>query len=367
MKILITSVYILLAMTVTAQSGFPWQNPIMIARSNDGTNFITPVIFQDSSGVPCVIRWKGDTLVCVFQWFRQPMNTITWDRVAVKFSYDNGNVWTQPVPIVMNNLPTGFQRPFDPTVVVTDDKRIRIFYSSGKIPAGSDSVINTYSGISTDGINYAYEQDPRFDHPTKRLIDPAVVVFNGVWNYLSPVGAPQEGAYHCTSTNGLIFTPQANYPSDNLHNWTGNFVVANTNELRFYGSGEKIWYTTSTDANTWNGYVNTNLQGGDPGIVKLSTGSYIIIYVGQPYPLVTPTVVQTKVFPNPATTFLKIITANTAKISYKIYSSSGQLALSGGVFNNDKINVMSLSEGAYSIRIQQNSSVETYGFVIARK
>lgn len=62
----------------------PWENPLRIAWSNDGLNFTNDAIFQDSSGVPCVVKWKGDTLACVFQWFRQPRNSATWDRIAVK-------------------------------------------------------------------------------------------------------------------------------------------------------------------------------------------------------------------------------------------------------------------------------------------
>src|SRR5678816_3371775 len=97
----------------TAQSNFPWERPLKIARSTDGTNFTSVAIYQDSSGVPSLIRWKGDTLVCVFQWFRKPMKSITWDRVAVKFSFNAGATWTAPVPIVVNGLPAGYQRPFD--------------------------------------------------------------------------------------------------------------------------------------------------------------------------------------------------------------------------------------------------------------
>ncbi|MEK9137377.1 MAG: hypothetical protein AAB393_09655, partial [Bacteroidota bacterium] len=81
---------------VFAQGG-PWNNPLKIA-SSDGRIFTPPTTFQDSSGVPSAIRWKGDTLICAFQWFRQPVGSPTWDRVAVKFSYDAGVHWTDPTP-----------------------------------------------------------------------------------------------------------------------------------------------------------------------------------------------------------------------------------------------------------------------------
>jgi len=268
---------------VVAQIG-PWNSPLKIASSGDGRTFSVPTTFQDSSGVPSAVGWKGDTLLCAFQWFRQPTGSSTWDRVAVKFSYDGGLNWTNPSPIVIDAFPANFQRPFDPTLVVTAGDSIRLYFSSSNgIQPGLDSAVNTYSAIGIDGIHYRFEPGPRVDHPTRRVIDPAVVWFNGMWHYCSPIGAPQEGAYHYTSADGLMFSPNANFPSDNTHNWTGNYLIQNGSELRFYGSGPQLWYNTSPDGFTWNGYVNTNVQGGDPTVVKVSSANYLIVFVGQPY------------------------------------------------------------------------------------
>ena len=265
----------------TEQIG-PWNNPLKIALSDDGINFTNESIFQDSAGVPCVIRWKGDTLACVFQWFRQPVNSPTWDKVAVKFSYNNGSTWSQPKPLVFTNMPANYQRPFDPTLVVLDDKTLHIYFSSsdGMPKPGMDSSINTYSAVSSDGINFEFEPGARFDNQSKKVIDPAVAFFNDEWHYISPAGAPQEGAYHATSGNGLDFTEKAKISSDNFHNWTGNFLVENDLELRFYGSGPNIWFSKSDNGYDWSSYTETNVKGGDPGIVKLGDNKYMMIYVG---------------------------------------------------------------------------------------
>ena len=90
-----------------SQNNGPWNNPLNMAWSADGTNFTASSVFQDSSGVPCVARWKGDTLICAFQWFRQPMNSPSWDRVAVKFSYDAGTTWEEPIPIIISGFDIG--------------------------------------------------------------------------------------------------------------------------------------------------------------------------------------------------------------------------------------------------------------------
>ena len=115
----------------------PWERPLMQAWSADGVTFSAPSIFQDSSGVPSVIRWKPDTLICAFQWFRQPMGSPSWDRVAVKFSYDDGQSWTTPEPILVNSLPLGYQRPFDPTLVKLGGDSLRIYFSSSATPPGT--------------------------------------------------------------------------------------------------------------------------------------------------------------------------------------------------------------------------------------
>jgi hypothetical protein len=280
----VIAVFALCSTATIAQNG-PWNNPLMMGWSADGRFFNSSTIFQDSSGVPSAIRWKGDTLICAFQWFRQPMGSLSWDRVAVKYSYDAGLHWTAPTPIVIAAFPAGFQRPFDPTLVAIPGDSIRLYFSSSRgMPQGLDSTVNTYSAVSADGIHYTFESAPRIDHPTRRVIDPAVIFFNGTWHYASPVGAPQEGAYHYTSPNGLSFFPQTNYPSDNNHNWTGNYLVDGNSALRFYGSGPQIWYNNSPDGFTWSGYLNTNVQGGDPTVVKLSGSNYLMLFVGKPYP-----------------------------------------------------------------------------------
>jgi hypothetical protein len=270
---------------LSAQDNGPWNSPLRIAWSTDGRTFAPSVIFQDSSGVPSVIRWRGDTLVCAFQWFREPRTAPTWDRVAVKFSTDAGLTWSEPTPIVVNGLPQNYQRPFDPTLTVVDG-RLRIYFSSsdGMPVGGLTAIVNTYSAISDDGITYAFEEGARYDVADRPVIDPAVVSFNGAWHYSAPRGAPQEGAHHATSIDGLTFTPAPPYPSDMQHNWTGNFTRVNDSWLRFYGSGPQVWFAESTDAETWGPYQNTNINGGDPSVFALAPNRWLMIYVGPRYP-----------------------------------------------------------------------------------
>jgi len=343
--------------------GFPWERPLKMAWSTDGITFNTPVIFQDSSGVPSVVKWKGDTLVCAFQWFRAPMGSLTWDKVAVKFSYDNGISWTQPVPIVMN-IPPGYQRPFDPTLVVLNSDSLRIYFSSsdGMPMGGLDSTVNTYSAVSADGINYTFESGARVDEISNRVIDPAVIYFNNGVHYLSPIGSPQQGAYHYISPDGINFTKVQDIPSDAQHNWTGNYMLNDSSELRFYGSGQTIWYKSTPNGGTWTAYSNTNLQGGDPAVVRTDVNAYLAIYVGNPNPTgvedIESAASEIQIFPNPFSSgFMIHLKCDPGeKISIRVLDLQGRAIYSIEEINSDTqaerwINMESVSPGIYFLEV----------------
>ncbi len=282
MKRLTCSVLLLISTNLFAQGEPPWRRPLKMCSGNDGQNFTDIRTFQDSAGVPCILRLQSGVLISAFQWFRQPIGSVTWDRVAVKFSSDNGSTWTVPQPIIVNGLPGNFQRPFDPTLAISDDGRVRIYFSSG-LNMVPDSSVNTYSAVSDDGITYTMDAGFRFSMPDKPVIDPAVIKFRGLWHLVNPV-TMGTGAYHNISGDGLNFTRVQDIVSDMAHSWIGNFMIKDTNELRFYGSGGSIWYSSSPNGGQWSAFINTNIQGGDPAVLKLTDTSYLMIYTGQPYP-----------------------------------------------------------------------------------
>lgn len=352
---------------LVAQGSPPWENPLLVATSTDGRIFSPPAMFQDSSGVPSVIRWRGDTLICAFQWFRQPMGSPSWDRVAVKFSYDAGQSWTDPVPIVVNGLPQGYQRPFDPTLVaIPGGDSLRIFFSSSAgLPMGLDSTVNTYSAVGTDGVHYTFEPGARYDHPTNQVIDPAVALFNGTWHYTAPAGAPQDGAYHCTASNGLNFSYVGQIASDAFHNWTGNLMLENPTEMRFYGSGSMIWYRGTGDGTVWQPYQTTNVMGGDPSVLKIASGSYLMVYVGSPG-FVGHDVAQSLswgVYPNPASDFLYIRGPAKEGLHCRLYSATGVCLKSCEVGSKEPLAVHDLEAGLYFLRMETGGMVRTLPWV----
>jgi hypothetical protein len=328
----------MLGLRLQGQPG-PWNNDLVIAQSWNGNDFFGFTLFQDSAGVPSLIDDGTGRLIAAFQWFPAPAFIHPhFDRVAVKFSYDQGVTWSYPQPIVVNSLPPGYQRPFDPTLTLTETGQIRIYFSSSAQmpPGGLDSTINTYSAISSDGVHYTFEPGARYDLPTRPLIDPAVVKFNGNWHYTSPKGAPQEGANHAFSQDGLLFSPLPDIPSDPQHNWTGNLMVNHTPfEMRFYGTGTNgfVWWVSTIDGSNWSPYHPTNVNGADPGIVRLPGGKFLIIYVNmgnfvglnshenQP---------ELELCPNPFTSFLDVTfhLSSETTVEIDVYSPTGRLVAS---------------------------------------
>jgi hypothetical protein len=265
---------------VSAQG--PWNRDLLIAASASAEGWTGFTTFVERAGVPSAARLPSGRLVATFQWF--PLDDpVAFDRVAASFSDDGGRTWSPPRALVFTGIPQGYQRPFDPTVTVTAAGRIRLYFTSSPPATGTGFATGFYSAISDDGLTYAFEPGLRF-HPGRSTVDCAAVLWNGMWHLLSPVGAPQEGAYHAVSDDGLSFTRASDLPSDGQMNWTGN-LVAHGSTLRFYGtSGRGVWYATSPDGFAWSAPAFAGVQGGDPAVVPAEAGRWLIIVTGPDRP-----------------------------------------------------------------------------------
>lgn len=263
-------------------SGGPWERDVMIRRSFDGGDTFTAAeLFEDASGVPCVITDLRGRLVAAFQWF--PIGSPHFDRVAVKVSEDGGRSWSAPAPIVVDGLPDGYQRPFDPTLVLLPDGRIRIYFSCS--PAGSrilDASVGTFSALSEDGVRYTFEPGVRFAGDGRPAIDPAVVRLGDTWHYTAPIGRPDEGAYHAVSGDGLTFVRLPDIPSVGGVNWTGN-LIAHGRGMRFYGTTgadpRGAWWSESEDGLSWSDPQHLGFMAGDPGVADTLDGERVMLHV----------------------------------------------------------------------------------------
>ncbi|MBK9406438.1 MAG: hypothetical protein IPN57_18240, partial [Ignavibacteria bacterium] len=115
--------------------------------------------------------------------------------------------------------------------------------------------------------------------PDRPVLDPAVIKFRNLWHLANPISNMTiSGAFHNISNDGINFTRVQDINSDATHSWIGNYMINDTNELRFYGSGMNVWFSSSPNGGEWSAFNNTNIQGGDPSVLRLSSNDYLMIY-----------------------------------------------------------------------------------------
>ncbi len=260
---------------VVSASG-PWNQDLKIAVGADADHFGVPSTFVAQAGVVSLARRTNGQLIAVFQWFPFA-DPAAFDLVAACFSSDGGRTWTAPKSLTFTGLPAGYQRPFDPTLAVREDGSLRLYFTCS--PAGPNPVNGFCSATSTDGLTFTVDPGQRF-YPGRSTVDCAALLWNGQWHLTSPIGAPQEGAYHAVSADGLAFTRLADIPSVNGVNWTGNLVAVGST-LRFYGSpGPGLWYAATPDGLAWSAPVSLGIQGGDPAVVEAEPGRWLLVFTG---------------------------------------------------------------------------------------
>lgn len=368
----------------------PWNSNLMIRSGTDGNSFGAETKFADSSGVPSLLRDAQGRILAAFQWFPAPLRSQYWDKVAVKISDDNGKTWSQPQPIVVNGLPSSYQRPFDPTLALTEDGRIRIYFSSSPGPALMlDSTVATYSAVSTDGVRYTFEPGIRFSAvgSGKPVIDPAVLRIGKKWYYTAPKGAPQDGAYHATSDDGLTWTRRGDIPSDSANQWTGNLVEYGAG-MRFYGAGRLgLWWSYSADGTSWTKPTTATIsgattmtapiRGGDPTVLKLADNNYLLMYVSAPVNQMMTAVDGAsqhshvlRVSPNPTSDILRVnfTLTKAERISLELYNVLGQhiATLLHGDYalgaHEYLLQTSIFPQGAYFLRLTTSTTFQTSSF-----
>jgi len=277
----------------------PWNSDLLIFTSRDGENFEGSKKFVERGGVPCVIHDAKNRLISVFQWFTFERRE-AFDKVAVVFSEDNGKTWTKPEPIVMEGLPEGAQRPFDPTLASLEDGKLRLYFTCTTRERREPGI---YSAISEDGKTFRFEPGMRFGVDNEKVVDPAVTRLGKTWHLFSPMEPPvheakmtaagepgrnlarpgeSAGGYHAISDDGLVFRRVDDAVVPVRGSWIGN-VLAHGDQLHFYGSGAGAgWLARSADGKEWK-LVSTALRvGGDPAPVRLGDDSFLIIATGPP-------------------------------------------------------------------------------------
>jgi len=281
----------------------PWDNDGLVFRVTADARIEKLAVFG-RAGVPTAARLPDGRLCVAHQHFPED-NDADFDKVAVRFSSDEGRTWTAPVVIRLRGLPEGMRFPFDPTLVPLPDGRMRLYFTSLKGRRFDEDRPAIYSAVSGNGVEFTFEAGVRFGIEGRPVIDCAVALHRGVFHLFAPdngAGAPPGGpvderprvgvGYHATSEDGLAFARQPDVQIAGRRRWLGN-VQSDGAEMRFFGTGEPggpgspggVWVGTSPDGGTWTLQTKfAPVPGADPGAVKLKDGSWLVVVTGPPRP-----------------------------------------------------------------------------------
>lgn len=256
---------------------------LYVATSEDGVTFGEGEVFLEGGGVPSVTTGPDGTLVAVFNWFTDhDENPECYNKVALKTSSDNGKNWEGPYGIYVEDMPSDYQLPFDPTITTTEDGKYRLFFTTHVL--GMEEPFVYGSALSEDGLHYTWE-GVAFSSDDHDIVDSSEVRVGSTWTMIAPMAKQNGEALQASSTDGKTFVEVESERTDDMY-WVGNMVNVD-GTIRFYGACGiptrliSLCYSESDDAIHWSEPVQVNIDPADPGIAYTKDGTFVIIYSEQ--------------------------------------------------------------------------------------
>jgi hypothetical protein len=280
---MLTLAFLLLAAQPIPGTPGPWDNDLWVYRVSP--NFeVTRVETFPRGGVPTLARLTNNQLIAAHQHFPENDRT-NFDKVAVRFSSDDGKTWRGPEVIRVKGLPERMRFPFDPTLVPLPDGRVRLYFTSLRGRRFEEDRPAIYSAISSNGVDYVFEPGVRFGIEGRPVIDCAVALHKGVFHLFAP--NEMGTGYHATSRDGLSFVRTNDVRIDGRRRWLGN-AQSDGKQITFFGTADdprsSLWMATSNDGHEWKIIESPILKGADPGAVRTEDGGLIVIGTGPPRP-----------------------------------------------------------------------------------
>ncbi|MBL7899347.1 MAG: hypothetical protein JNJ99_12490 [Crocinitomicaceae bacterium] len=253
---------------------------LITATSSDGLNFTsTGNLVTDQGAVPDMVIKNNRIYLYYTGW---NLGTVV-NTTACAVSDDNGQTWAYN-NCNFSGFGTGI-KPVDPDVILLDNGNFRLFTTTDI--SGKRSVI-CYE--STDGINFTFVDTAAHD-PSNHIFDSNTFYLNGQW-HMYAINATNTQHWHLTSADGIQFDVAGTYTfADGMNQHFISNGYSTTSGYRIMSAFLPEFNLKSfvtTDGSTWT--VDTGFRltyGGsaletdyvkDPAVVKLSDGSYFMVY-----------------------------------------------------------------------------------------
>ncbi len=273
------------------EPGAPPESPglfrLLTATSPDGITYTaTNTLIMDQANVPDLVM---DAKGWIYLYFTGAVLGAKKNAIGVAISTDGGKTWTfKNVAMTGNDLIKQFG---DPDVVIMPDGRFRLFTTCQPVPGSKISVV--YAD-SFDGITFAYKGIAAA-LADDNIEDSSTFLVGDVWHLLV-LNAKAGTQWHFTSKDATAFTliAQESFRGDGKE----NYILSNGYTLS-NGSYRMIGF--SIPEKNFRSFVTTNglqwrleptipmkytpgspVEGTyikDPAILKMSDGSYFMVYV----------------------------------------------------------------------------------------
>jgi len=252
----------------------PWFGNLLISESEDGLTFGEDAPFLEHAGVPNLLRINSGQIIATYQYFSFEDEAL-FGIMTYSLSDDEGATWKGPFPILCENVPPmeGDSQLVDPSLVELEDGKVRLYFT-----IHPDGMANAHPASAiADSVEGVFEYEgPCITLAGVHLLDPAVIRFNDEWHYFTPKpGADGLVNLHAISQDGNSFTWVEEITLE--MNMLGNPILFDGG-IRFYGSGpEGVLSAFSSDGYSWTLDEGVRATGVDPGAVKRSDGSILLI------------------------------------------------------------------------------------------
>jgi hypothetical protein len=257
----------------------PWRQDLFMGMGDINNLGGKSFLIHGTATPSAVVR--NDSVVVYFNYF-PPQNRQSFGKIFWIKSTDQGKKWSDPAPIVINDLPSLASYPISPQVVVLPSGKIKLYFLAKATQATHNSL---YAALSNDGVNFTYDPTTSFQIENESLTAFTVAILGERMHLVAftDQGALSQTAYNAISYDTKVFTRLADLKIEDSF-YGQSHLTTQGGQLYLIGSSNRgLWKSSSNDGNSWSSPSYYGLPAQNPSAVY--TGEkYLLFYTDNPAP-----------------------------------------------------------------------------------